>query len=164
GRGMTEQAIVVAVRQDEVEISLQRTSACGKCGLCMAHEGGVMRAWVKNACGATVGQRVRLELSSANALRATWMVYGVPLGLMVALAAAGYGLALALSLPQPDAWAGGGAVAGVALGWMIAHVYDKKRSPGLVPTAVEILPDEEDASPCALGDETRDAGRKDPSL
>jgi len=121
---ITETGKVVAVDGDRAWVQTIRTSACQSCSaragcgqraLASVSGGRANQVLVTNSSGARVGDEVLLGIDEQSLLRASLMVYGVPLLLMVAFSIAGY------------QWFGGsdlsaiiGAVVGMASGfWLV---------------------------------------------
>lgn len=76
---MGESGRVVAVREGIAEVVVERSGMCARCGACMVLETGQMRATVRNAVGAGVGDLVEVEMAQGSVLGAAAIVYLIPL-------------------------------------------------------------------------------------
>ncbi len=77
---MIEEGIVKEVRQDRAFVEIIRSSACKKCGACQIDpEEKVVIAHAINAAGAKAGDRVEVELNFDAVMRASLIVYIIPL-------------------------------------------------------------------------------------
>ena len=116
---LREEVLVVAVEGEYAMVSSQRKSACGSCHAeqsCSVLSGGggkrdtQIRAM--NPVGAEVGQRVQLEVSESQFLKASFLVYVLPVisliffGVFIRYLAERFGVA-------PDQAEGIGGFAGV---------------------------------------------------
>lgn len=123
---ITETGKVVALDGDKAWVQTIRTSACQSCSakagcgqkaLASVSGGRANQVLVANSPGARVGDEVLLGIDEQSLLRASLMVYGVPLLLMVAFCVVGY------------QWFGGsdlsaviGALSGMAVGfWFVRN-------------------------------------------
>ncbi|MEO5377743.1 MAG: SoxR reducing system RseC family protein [Magnetococcus sp. DMHC-6] len=83
---MLEEGWVVALDGGDAWVTGSRKSSCGGChskGSCAALSGSLgqreIRMRVKNSIGALVGERVALEFSESAFLKASFLVYVVPI-------------------------------------------------------------------------------------
>ncbi|MBF0271574.1 MAG: SoxR reducing system RseC family protein [Magnetococcales bacterium] len=86
-----EEGIVVALEGDYAVVSGQRQKMCGTChnvNTCTVLSGGLGQRSIKvhalNACHARVGERVFIEISERSFLRASFLVYILPLVVLFA--------------------------------------------------------------------------------
>ncbi|MBF0626891.1 MAG: SoxR reducing system RseC family protein [Magnetococcales bacterium] len=87
-----EEGIVVALEGDFAVVSGQRQKMCGTChnaNTCTVLSGGLGQRSIKvrarNACHAQVGERVFIEISERSFLRASFLVYILPLVVLFAM-------------------------------------------------------------------------------
>ncbi|MBF0213696.1 MAG: SoxR reducing system RseC family protein [Magnetococcales bacterium] len=87
-----EEGIVVALEGDFAVVSGQRQKMCGTChnsNTCTVLSGGLGQRSIKirarNACHARVGERVFIEISERTFLRASFLVYILPLVVLFAM-------------------------------------------------------------------------------
>lgn len=73
----TEQGLVIEVTDDVAKIKVGRHNSCKNCGACPGSDSIVITA--KNKIGAKPGQRVAFEVKESNFLRATFVVFILPL-------------------------------------------------------------------------------------
>lgn len=95
---MNEYGKIIAVEGNEAVISIQRSSACDRCGACeMGCHEEEMRLTVANSLNGKVGDYVELELSSRQVLKASAITYLIPLAALILGVAVGYWIAGRLS-------------------------------------------------------------------
>ena len=88
---MGEYGQVLKVNGDEATIKLQRKQACERCKACIAGMNkNEMVLIAKNDCNAKPDDWVNIELSEQYFLKATGIMYGLPLIMMMAGFAVGY--------------------------------------------------------------------------
>ena len=126
----------------EVEVLVE--SSCARCasgkgcgaGLLAGEKKRRVQALVANGVEIRSGDEVRIELSPRNLLRASWLVYGVPLTGAVTVAALAYLLNLG------DVAASLAAIAGLAIGMLVARsrLRDTSCLREFTPTIVERYP------------------------
>ena len=111
---MKEIGIVEELKGKNAKVLIKRHAACGDCGACqVGKEKMTMEATVRNAAGAQVGDTVSVEMEFANVIKATSIMYGIPLIAFVVGCAAGYFAA----------------VTGILLtviSYLVIRVFDKK--------------------------------------
>ena len=92
---MTENGKVIAVKGEQVWISVERSSACGKCSAQSGCGQGLMSKILptQNLVFSIISQQsvkegdeVELGLDDSAVLGASWLLYGLPLSLMLVLA------------------------------------------------------------------------------
>ncbi|MBF0191073.1 MAG: SoxR reducing system RseC family protein [Magnetococcales bacterium] len=86
-----EEGIVVALEGDYAVVSGQRQKMCGTChnvNTCTVLSGGLGQRSIKvhalNTCNARVGERVFIEISERSFLKASFLVYILPLVVLFA--------------------------------------------------------------------------------
>lgn len=71
---------VVDIKDNIAIVSLIRNEACQKCGACShGHKSEEMILEATNLCNAKIGDRVAIDLAYSDFLRATFIMYGIPL-------------------------------------------------------------------------------------
>lgn len=82
---MQETGEVVSVTNNTLKVRIYRKSACGdgcaSCGLCKNNENIIE---VKNSVNAQIGDKVTLEISSGKLFKAAFLVYIIPLIMLIA--------------------------------------------------------------------------------
>ena len=141
-RMITENAVVTACFKGKVEVELVRASACNHCELSQGCGTGALgRLLGKRTRPLTIdteqtlkpGDRLLLGLSEAALVKASLLVYGVPL-----LAMIGTGL-LAVLAGMNEVWIAMTAVVGFAVGFKYASIRGRKlEADRLAPYIVEI--------------------------
>ncbi|MBF0453825.1 MAG: SoxR reducing system RseC family protein [Magnetococcales bacterium] len=119
---LREEVLVVAVEGAYAMVSSQRKSACGSCqaeSSCTVLSGGGgkrdTRIRAMNPVGAQVGQRVELEVSEQQFLKASFLVYLLPVISLIFFGILGRSLAVGLGVAPDMAEGVGGLVGVVAL-------------------------------------------------
>lgn len=121
---------VVGIQKNMAEVQIRRTTACGgdcgKCGGCFPTQ---MVVSAKNTAQAKEGQKVMLDLSSKNILSAAFMVYIVPIILLIGSFAATQAIVKRNQYPINNELAGiiaGGIV--LIIFFVLMRFIDKKMS------------------------------------
>ena len=139
-----ESGTVVALDGDHVWVQTIRQSTCGSCSarkgcgqgaLARMTDGRSNQVRVRNACGASVGDQVVLGIEESQLLRASLLVYALPLLALLTGALAGGGLGSGEDLP---AIAGG--AFGLAAGFLLLKVVSagKGKSDQLQPLLLRV--------------------------
>lgn len=76
---MREIGEVIGIENDFAKIQIKRSEACEKCGACDMGQSKMMETMAKNAVSAKIGDQVELEAESVNILKASFILYGIPL-------------------------------------------------------------------------------------
>lgn len=96
-----EQGVVLDVSGDELTVSIIRTEACAKCRACLLGlSKEEMILTVKNGCDARKNDMVSIELEANYAIKALFIMYGIPLVFLLASVFLGYYTAQLLGFPQ----------------------------------------------------------------
>lgn len=74
---------VVALEADTAVVRFQRSSMCAHCGACLTFGDKEMECRVKNELNASVGDRVRVELSGRKIVGASLIAYCIPLAALL---------------------------------------------------------------------------------
>lgn len=86
---MDHTGVVVAVEGKNIRIRFPRSKACAHCGACMSFGNEYAETVIENSLSATVGDHVQVELAARSFLKASFLVYVLPLlALLVGLAVA----------------------------------------------------------------------------
>lgn len=81
---MGEVATVKKIDGDVLTASLVRSDACADCHACKIGANETeMIIEAKNLCGAKVGDKVMIELEASDMIKATVIMYGIPLVVMM---------------------------------------------------------------------------------
>ncbi len=147
---VVREGLVTAVQADVAVVTVGRPDACGHCavGHACSNLGGGRKhvARARNLCGASPGQRVRLEMEAGALIGAAFFVYFLPsLGILL-FAWAGHHLGPSWGM-SPDGGAMIGAVLalGAAVTVALVHRHRTRECPPVF-AAVEILPGPADVS------------------
>ncbi|MFV0504363.1 MAG: SoxR reducing system RseC family protein [Lachnospirales bacterium] len=81
---MSEIGEIIKINKEEAVVKLRRVEACAKCKACLAGmEGKDMLLTATNSCKGSIGDKVIIELEPKPMLKATFILYGIPLITMV---------------------------------------------------------------------------------
>lgn len=75
---MQEVAQVTEIKGNKAKVEFARSAACEKCGICYLAESGKMILEVRNLAQAKPGDKVVVELASPAVLKASFIVYIIP--------------------------------------------------------------------------------------
>lgn len=125
---MGEQGVVLSVSGDELTVSLTRQEACAKCRACIAGlSSEEMILKVKNQCDARKNDWVNIELEDGYAIKAMFIMYGIPLVFLLAGVFAGYYGAGALGFQRfQEITATGCGALGVFLAFLCIRAKDRR--------------------------------------
>jgi len=83
--GMREQGVVTRViPPDVVEVSLQASEACGRCGACHPATGGRVGIEAVGVSGVKTGDVVEIEISTGGVVATSFMIYLLPVVFLIA--------------------------------------------------------------------------------
>jgi sigma-E factor negative regulatory protein RseC len=138
-----EEGIVAEVAGDIARVSIVAKSACEKCSaseICHPEEQEYMEA--ANPLGAKMGQKVKVVLAPQVYLKASIILYGIPMTVFVAAAILGKNLALKLgSEANSDLWAFISGMTSMCVSFIFIRMYNNKieKTQKYKPVIVEIL-------------------------
>jgi sigma-E factor negative regulatory protein RseC len=138
-----EEGIVVEVAGDIAKVAITKKSACEKCsasGVCHPGEQEYMEA--SNPLGAKKGQKVKVVLAPQVYLKASIILYGIPMAVFVAAAIAGKNLGLRYGTESTsDLWAFIAGMVSMVVSFLFIRMYNKKveTTEQYKPMIVEIL-------------------------
>ena len=121
--------IVKEIHKDSAVVIMERQDMCGDCHACEMISGKKECALTcHNPIECKVGDHVEVTLTNDHFLKATYIVYGVPLiGFVIGLLI-GYGLAQVLTFGGEDIWVAIGGVIGLLIGGGYIKWKDQKKS------------------------------------
>ncbi len=125
-------------RRKTAKVEFPRQSACDKCGMCAKHKDNMtVYMDVKNDIDAKVGDKVVVTMASGYVLKATFIVYVVPIILVA--------LVLVFARPLHELIQTALCVGALAVGVVIAWWADKqlKKKKGFIPKMELYKPKEE---------------------
>ena len=138
-----EEGIVVEVAGDIARVSILAKSACEKCsasGVCHPGEQEYMEA--SNPLGAKKGQKVKVVLAPQVYLKASIILYGIPMAFFVAAAIVGKNMGLRYGTESTsDLWAFIAGMISMVVSFLAIRIYNKKveKTQEYKPIIVEIL-------------------------
>ncbi len=129
------------------KVAVLAKSACANCptaGVC--HPEGDGDSWMEasNPLGAKQGQRVKVVLAPQVYLKASLILYGIPMTVFIAAAIAAKNIAIRLGAePQSDLWAFFAGMACLVVSFFFIRSYNRKveRTSEYKPVITEILGD-----------------------
>lgn len=137
----TEIGKVIATRPGYARVQVAQSCICSHCELassCMYDTGGSRSIEVRDPLGVSRGQHVRIELTSAGLVGASFLAYMVPLITMFAGVILGFELA---GHAHNELWAGIGALGGLAIGVVVSRLAGQwlSRRGRLTPTIAAVV-------------------------
>lgn len=138
---------VIALKDNQAVIELERNSACAKCGVCHMGLSKTMQLEVENSIGADVGKRVLIKMDKGAVLRAGAIVYLLPL--LALLLGIGLMYLIDYFYPlsgSPDLWGVGVGFVLFALSFVGIRLGESawRQNPHYTPTIVRIVEDFEE--------------------
>jgi sigma-E factor negative regulatory protein RseC len=141
---MQEQGIVIQSTSGRAQVRIERTESCEGCHGCLYQDSGhFMVADVVDRVGTSPGDRVRLETEAASPVKASLLLFGVPLVALFAGYAVGAALAPVLGVPQASQGIGiAGAAIFFAASFGVLSLVSRRRAAGSSGQSaiVEVLP------------------------
>jgi sigma-E factor negative regulatory protein RseC len=138
-----EEGIVVEVTASGAKVSILAKSACEKCSASeVCHPGDQEYMEAANPLGAKKGQKVKVVLAPQVYLKASIILYGIPMVFFVAAAVAGKNLGLRYGTESAsDLWAFIAGMVSVTVSFLFIWMYNKKveKTPQYKPVIAEIL-------------------------
>ncbi|MDP3014251.1 MAG: SoxR reducing system RseC family protein [Candidatus Subteraquimicrobiales bacterium] len=125
---MQETGLVVKVKGNMAEVQMKRSPACEACGVCRLLSDEVVITEAINQAGAEADDEVLLELASQSVLKATLIVFGIPLLFLIAGYLIGYSLARFLNLGFSQTLGVVFAFLFVGLSYLVIREIDKRIS------------------------------------
>jgi sigma-E factor negative regulatory protein RseC len=138
-----EEGIVAETEGDIAKVAILRKSACEACaaaGICHPGDQEFMEA--ANPLGAKKGQKVKVVVAPQIYLKASIVLYGVPMAALIGGAIIGKNLALKYSgEANSDLWAFISGMVCMAVSFIFIRMYNKKveKTQEYKPVIVEIL-------------------------
>ena len=139
-----EEGIVVEIDGDFAKVAIVSKSACEKCSASsMCHppgDGEYLEA--SNPLGAKKGQKVKVALAPQVYLKASIILYGIPMAAFITAAILGKNLGRRYGTEaNSDLWAFIAGMACLALSFLFIRMYNNKveKTPQYKPIIVEIL-------------------------
>lgn len=132
---MTETGTVTAVNKKNIAtVRFERKDACSKCRMCAAKRNEMyVKCNVRNTLNAKVGDTVSVEMSNRAVLTAAFVVYVIPLILML--------IGLLCSQKLSDGVQIGITMGCLAAGFIIAIIVDRcvRKKKSFTPTMTQIV-------------------------
>jgi sigma-E factor negative regulatory protein RseC len=141
-----EEGIVVETEGDLAKVAVLKKSACEACaaaGVC--HPGGADDSYLEasNPLGARKGEKVKVVVAPQMYLKASIILYGVPMAALIAGAILGKNVAGRYGASgNSDLWAFLAGMACLGISFFFIRMYNKKveRTAEYKPMITEILP------------------------
>jgi len=119
---MDHTGVVVAAEGNTIRIRFPRSKACAHCGACMNFGSEYAETVIENSLHAMVGDHVQVELAAKSFLKASLLVYVLPLLALLA------GLVIASACFQNDLAAAGMALVFAGVVYLILKLLEPKFS------------------------------------
>lgn len=140
---------IISIEDKMATVELERSSACAKCGICHLGETQILHIDVENSINAQVGQRVLIAVGQGSVLKASSILYLIPLLALVGGIGLAYLLERLIGLPGNVDWWGIGI--GLTL-FFLAYVIIRLQEPALrsnpayAPRMLRLAGEQEDIS------------------
>ncbi|WHH59997.1 SoxR reducing system RseC family protein [Petroclostridium sp. X23] len=123
---------IVSTNGNMAEVQIQRATACGgDCGKCSGCAPTAMKINARNEVHAQIGQMVRLASSTRNILAAAFIVYIVPIIILITTYIATYSYIISSNLPVNAQTAGiVTAICSLVLSFLVLRIIDKRLQKG----------------------------------
>ena len=137
-----EEGIVAEIEGDIAKVAVLKKSACEQCaasGVC--HPGDQEYLEASNPLGAKKGQKVKIVLAPQIYLKASIILYGIPMAALIAGAIVAKNLALKAGAQNSDLWAFGAGMICLFISFLFIRSYNNKveKTEKYKPMIVEIL-------------------------
>lgn len=138
-----EEGVVTGISGDIAQVSIVQKNACAECasaGICHPDDKEFMEA--SNPLGAKKGQRVKIVLAPQIYLKASIILYGIPMAALLAGAIIAKHIAIrAGAESQSDLWAFAAGITCTIISFLFIRLYNRKveNTPEYKPVIVEIL-------------------------
>jgi len=138
-----EEGIVAEVNGDIARVEILKKSACEQCSAAsVCHPGDQDLMEASNPLGAKKGQKVKVVLAPQIYLKASIILYGIPMTLFIAGAILGKNLAIThRGEPDSDLWAFIAGMACMLVSFVFIRSYNNKveKTQKYKPVIVQIL-------------------------
>lgn len=138
-----EEGMVIEADGSTAKVAVLKKSACESCaaaGVC--HPGDQEYLEASNPLGAKKGQKVKVVLAPQVYLKASLVLYGLPITALIAGAIIAKNIAMRQGAePASDLWAFAGGMVCMFVSFVFVRLYNKKveRTKEYQPVIVEIL-------------------------
>ncbi|MDK2865035.1 MAG: sigma-E factor negative regulatory protein RseC [Thermotogota bacterium] len=133
---LVEYGKIISSSDKEYFVEINRAAACGACTLkdsCSVESGKIVLRVPKGDLKVHEGDMVELRIPKSRAVKAAFMVYGIPLLTFIAL------IALGKLLDFSDLASLLVAFLGLAMSFVFVHFYDKKKGKDFSPKISKVL-------------------------
>lgn len=121
--------IVKEIHEDLAVVTMERQDMCGDCHACEMMSGKKeCTLTCRNHIACEVGDCVEVTITNDHFLKATYIVYGIPLVGFIVGIAAGVILSKILTIGEEDLWIVVGAVLGTLIGIGYIKWRDKRKT------------------------------------
>ena len=138
-----EEGIVAEIEGDIARVAIVKKSGCEQCaaaGVCHPDDKEYMEA--SNPLGAKIGQKVKVVVAPQVYLKASIILYGIPMAALVAGAIIAKNIAVRYAgEPHSDLWAFSAGMICMVVSFFFIRVYNNKveKTQTYKPVIVEIL-------------------------
>jgi sigma-E factor negative regulatory protein RseC len=138
-----EEGVVMETNGDLAKVAISAKSACEKCSASsMCHPGDEEYMEASNPLGAKKGQKVKVVLAPKIYLKASIILYGIPMTVFIVAAILGKKLGLRYGMEaNSDLWAFIAGMVSMVVSFLFIRRYNKKveKTEEYKPVIVEIL-------------------------
>ncbi|MEG2546900.1 MAG: SoxR reducing system RseC family protein [Eubacterium sp.] len=123
---MKEIGTIQTLNGKKATVKIKRHAACGECGACqVGKEKMTMETLARNDINAEIGDEVAVEMEFANVLKATSIMYGIPLIAFILGCGLGYFFAVSLGWDEVIVPFFSGIILTIIM-YMVIRAFDKK--------------------------------------
>ncbi|MDD4658922.1 MAG: SoxR reducing system RseC family protein [Eubacteriales bacterium] len=140
---------IISIEDKMATVELERSSACAKCGICHLGETQILHIDVENSINAQVGQRVLIAVGQGSVLKASSILYLIPLLALVGGIGLAYLLERLIGLPgNADWWGIGFGLTLFFLAYVIIRLQEPalRSNPAYAPRMLRLAGEQEDIS------------------
>lgn len=141
---MIETGLVIGNKGSQATVRIKRQKACEHCGMCKKGQEG-MELTLDNPLNAVPGDRVEIAMGDTMVLKASAVVYAIPLLFLLIGAALGYVFSPALGIGSKDLAAALCGLVFTAFSYIVVRAVDRRIAGrrGYMPRMTRILDKEE---------------------
>lgn len=141
---MIETGLVIGNKGRQATVRIKRQKACEHCGMCKKGQEG-MELTLDNSLNAVPGDRVEIAMGDRMVLKASAIVYAIPLLFLLIGAALGYLFSPSVGISNKDLAAAVCGLMFTAFSYIVVRAVDKRVSikQGYMPRMTRILDKEE---------------------
>lgn len=132
-----EEGVVIGLEEKEASVRICRHSECSNCGMCPGQDAIVVNAY--NDVGAGLGERVALQPQASHVLKASFLVFAIPVIMMIGGSLLGFLMYSAVHCYKAQLVTAGGILFFAASVFVVKHSDNSPHIKGDIPRIIKIL-------------------------